>query len=268
VRRRAVDLARDQMAKDGEGQLPTFSGNHANVNTRNFILIVFPLLAAVVIAYGILQRGAVLESQHPSVTDHEQGLSAALNDALHRLTREVETYQAANVKQLQHTQAEQQRLRASLAEVVNRLAALEATIAVQGAGDNIESATAGTAASRDGGKAAPKQVSEAELGQWLDETLHASGGDAQLTTRALEQALSGVTKLPGVSLEDMQCEQRFCRATFFAGHGEAPKVEELFGEPPFMTEMFTIPGANGRVLVYFTQPGVTLEDIRRANQKL
>lgn len=66
----------------------------------------------------------------------------------------------------------------------------------------------------------------------------------------------------------MQCEQRFCCATFFAEHGEAPRVEELFGEPPFMTEMFTIPGANGRVLVYFTQPGVTLEDIRRANQKL
>lgn len=238
------------------------------MNTRNAILIVFSLLAAVSIAFAILQSGAGLDSQRPSLTHDEQEPRAALSEALHRLAREVATYQAANLTQLQQTRAEQQQLSASLAQVVDRLGVLEATITAHSAIGNTEGAAAEPSASRDDEKSAPKQVSEAELGQRLDETLLASGGDAQLTTRALEQALSGVTRLPGVSLEDMQCERRFCRATFFAETGETPRVEALFGEPPFMTEMFTIPGANGRVQVYFTQPGVTLEEIRRANRKL
>ena len=96
----------------------------------------------------------------------------------------------------------------------------------------------------------------------MDEALSVSGADTHLTAQATEQAATSLTKTPGVNLESMQCDPRFCRATFASRAGRAPNIGDLFGEPPFVTEGFTVTEADGRVSVYFTQPGVTLADVR------
>ena len=60
----------------------------------------------------------------------------------------------------------------------------------------------------------------------------------------------------------MQCGDSFCRATFTHLGGEVPDIGVLFGEPPFVTEGFTVERPDGRVMLYFTQPGESLEQFR------
>jgi hypothetical protein len=60
----------------------------------------------------------------------------------------------------------------------------------------------------------------------------------------------------------MQCGESFCRATFAHENGEQPDIQGLFGEPPFVNEGFTIHEPDGRVTLYFTRPGESLEKLR------
>ena len=71
------------------------------------------------------------------------------------------------------------------------------------------------------------------------------------------------TNRPDIKLEDMQCRDDFCRATFADKNGEQPPIHELFGKPPFLNEGFTVEESDGRVSVYFTRPGVSLKDAGR-----
>lgn len=87
-----------------------------------------------------------------------------------------------------------------------------------------------------------------------------------MTAQATEQAVISTGKTPGINLEDMQCDQRFCRAAFTNTNGRVPDVQPLLGEPPFVTEGFTIIEPDGRVVLYFTQPGVSLAALRNEAQ--
>jgi hypothetical protein len=60
----------------------------------------------------------------------------------------------------------------------------------------------------------------------------------------------------------MQCDEKFCRAIFTKTNGKEPDIQALYGEPPFLTEGFTLNDADGRISLYFTQPGVTLAELR------
>ena len=96
----------------------------------------------------------------------------------------------------------------------------------------------------------------------MDETLRVGNIDRDSTALAIEQAGKSIAEVPGVNLEDMQCGERFCRATFVHEKGEQPVIEALFGQPPFVTEGFAINEADGRVSVYFTRPGTSLNGLR------
>lgn len=106
------------------------------------------------------------------------------------------------------------------------------------------------------------KMSGKQLGQWMSNNLALGSLDEKASTQAMEQALASVANLPKVNLDDMQCDTRFCRATFSHRDGIAPEIGEIFGQPPFLTEGFTINEADGRVALFFTQPGVSLEDVR------
>ena len=96
----------------------------------------------------------------------------------------------------------------------------------------------------------------------MDEVLRV-GFDRASTKVATDQAAKSLAKVPGVKLEDMQCGKGFCRATFAHKSGERPDIGELLGEPPFVSEGFTIEEPDGSVVFYFTGPGESLKKLRR-----
>ncbi len=96
----------------------------------------------------------------------------------------------------------------------------------------------------------------------MDEFLLTGHWDAELTTLAIEQTNSSLSDLEDIQLIDLQCGNRFCAAHFEQDGHESSTVAALFGQPPFMSEGFTVDGADGRVSIYFTQPGVTISALR------
>jgi hypothetical protein len=73
---------------------------------------------------------------------------------------------------------------------------------------------------------------------------------------------TSLAQVPGFNLADMQCGERFCRASFFSDNGKSPNMAELFGASSFIESGFTISEPDGRVRVYFTQPGQSLSELR------
>ncbi len=103
-------------------------------------------------------------------------------------------------------------------------------------------------------------IIEADLGNWMDTSLTES--DATATSLAFEQAAETFSENPALNLDGMECAERFCRATITINNDDPEALRNLFGQPPFMNEGFTIHDADGRVQVYFTQPGVSIGDLR------
>jgi len=49
-------------------------------------------------------------------------------------------------------------------------------------------------------------------------------------------------------------------------NGNDIAAEDMFGQPPFVTEGFTLEEPDGRVLFYFSQPGESIVDLRKELQ--
>ena len=116
-------------------------------------------------------------------------------------------------------------------------------------------------------KAKAKKLSESDLGHWMDAILDTGDFDRDATKLTLAQMGTSLAEVPGVNLADMQCGARFCRASFVADNGKSPNVSQLIGASPFIESGFTIKEPDGRVRVYFTQPGESLSDLRSEAQE-
>jgi hypothetical protein len=104
------------------------------------------------------------------------------------------------------------------------------------------------------------KVSEAELGQWMDENLGVLNTERMNQSKAeFERALDS---LPGINLEDLDCGDQFCRATFARDDGVVPVISELAGIPSIVSEGFTITQPDGSLMFYFTPPGGKLNELR------
>jgi len=114
----------------------------------------------------------------------------------------------------------------------------------------------------DTGNAEPKKVTETELSHWMDDTLTLEEPDKESTRATAKLAEESLAKVPGVYLDDMQCTDGFCRATFANEEGESPEIGDLFGEPLFESEGFTVNQPDGRVVLYFTRAGESLDNLR------
>lgn len=148
-----------------------------------------------------------------------------------------------------------------LADLDTRLRSVE-TRAGEQTSDSAEQGTDTAVRNSGAGKPELAELSESDFGHWMDQTLRVGSFDRGATELAIEQAGKSVAKLPGVKVEDMHCDERFCRATFAHENGEPPAIQDLFGEPPFVTDGFTIDEADGRVSLYFGRPGEPLEELR------
>ena len=113
----------------------------------------------------------------------------------------------------------------------------------------------------------PQKLSEGDLGQWMDKILDTGDFDRDATKSLTEQMAMSLTEVPGLTLTDLQCGERFCRAGFGAANGQAPNMSQLIGASPFIESGFTVTEPDGRVRFYFTQPGESLSDLRSEAQE-
>ena len=116
-------------------------------------------------------------------------------------------------------------------------------------------------------KAKAKKLSEGDFGHWLDVALDTGGFDRDVTRLIMEQMKTNLAEAPGLNLADLQCGARFCRASFVHENGKPPNISQLIGASPFIDSGFTINEPDGRVRVYFTQPGQSLSELRSEAHK-
>lgn len=232
---------------------------------RTIVILTVIGTTTAALAYNFMREDSVVEQLQakapPTATTSDLQLQERLDELASALARHEQTSQ----ERLQEAQSQNTRLNRTLADLDTRLRSVEAgargqTTSTVGS-DSDEQAT--DESNSEGGKARSRKVTEADLGHWMDETLRVGTFDQVATQLAIEQAGKSVAEAPGVILEDMQCGERFCRATFADQNGERPAIERLFGAPPFSTEGFTINETDGRVSLYFTRPGETIEGFRR-----
>jgi hypothetical protein len=164
----------------------------------------------------------------------------------------------------QPTNPEQQRLtrmHEKIADLEARLRSLEATTREQ-ATDPTGSRSDEPDADKDAEKAKAKKFSEDDFGQWLDDALDTGDFDRDATRVTREEMATSLAAVPGINLADLQCGDRFCRASFVSDNGEPPNIAQLIGASPFIESGFTLNEPDGGVRVYFTQPGQSLGELR------
>lgn len=116
-------------------------------------------------------------------------------------------------------------------------------------------------------KAKTKKLSEGDLGHWMDKALDTGDFDRDTTKLIMEQMATSLAEVPDINLTDMQCGERFCRASFVSDNGKTPNIAQLIGASPFIDSGFTINEPDGHVRVYFTQPGQSLSELRSEAQE-
>jgi hypothetical protein len=234
---------------------------------RTIVILTVMAITTATLAYNFMREDTVAEQ--PQAVTSQTGATSGLEveDRLDELASALRRFQQTNQEQLQRAELQQARLNRMLAELHTRLRSVETRAGEQTthavASDSAEQGTdTAVPNSGDAGKRESAQISEADVGHSMDETLRVGYFDRDATELAMEQAGKSVAKVPGVKVEDMQCGERFCRATFAHENGEPPAIQDLFGEPPFVTDGFTINEADGRVSLYFARPGESLEELR------
>lgn len=252
---------------------------------RTITILAFTLAVtiATVLAFSLMREDAVPEQPQAITSSTVATSDLNIQDKLDELASVLRRYQQTNQNQLQQTELELARLNKRLADFDTRLRSLETTGVEQfteaAESNSFEQFTesaetnsveqASDLAVSDSGARNPesRKVSEADLRQWMDETLLVEKWDREATELAIEQAERSLAKVPGVNLEDMQCGDGFCRATFNHENGKQPNIRGLFGEPPFVNAGFTTHEADGSVSLYFIEPGMSLRDFQSEAQE-
>jgi hypothetical protein len=222
-----------------------------------------PILTVIAIAstgaaYYFLRDNALprqVEAAKPSISS-----TASLN-VKNTPLRDERRDQAANLEQQRLTLMNEK-----IADLEARLQSMEATASEQ-AQDQPVSRPDEPEANNGTEKAKTKKLSEADFGHWLDEALDTGDFDRDATRLTMEEMETSLAQVPGLNLADLQCGERFCRASFVSENGKPPKITEVIGASPFIESGFTINEPDGGVRVYFTQPGQSLSELRSEAQE-
>lgn len=207
-----------------------------------FVLIGATAVLAVM-GYEFLKAEEAPRPRHVAALSAEPSAKGALpSDLLEKLVRESRA--TAN-------SGRQADVSGKLAELDTRLRNVESSKDVEAA----------TTEADDQKAARDRKVSEAELASWLDDGLH-EGWDRNRTNLTGAEIEKGLVQTPEIKLEELDCDARVCRASFSQENGERPAAPSLYGLLPFAQEGFTIEEPDGRVKVYFTEKGASLNDLR------
>jgi hypothetical protein len=158
------------------------------------------------------------------------------------------------------------RLTERIATLEVRLRDLEETASAP-ATDPTGSSPDTPAANQGSQEAKAKRLSEGDFGQWLDDALATGAFDRDATRVTMEDMATSLAAVPGITLADLQCGHRFCRASVVSDNGKPPHIVHLMGASPFIEAGFTVNEPDGGVRVYFTQPGQSLNELRSEAQE-
>ncbi len=107
------------------------------------------------------------------------------------------------------------------------------------------------------------ELTENGFADWLEKSMEINAGDAEMAKATSNQVASAVSvKLPGVNLDGLHCGEGYCRAILSHASGGKVEATKLFGEPPFMGQGFTVEDPDGRTLLYFTDAGKDLSELK------
>lgn len=183
-----------------------------------------------------------------------------VQDKLDQLVNAFQKFQKTHQEQQRHIQSEQTRLSNMLVDMKNKLEPMETTEA-----ESIENKPISR---KDTETAKLRKVAEKNFHHWMNETLQNETWNLDATSQINEQVSKTLTtEFPDVSLDDMQCSDRFCRATLSHESGELPDISTLVGKPPFTNDIFTVYEENGSLALFFTGPGETLTDLQSDAQQ-
>jgi len=237
---------------------------------RTIVILTVMAATTAVLAYNFMREDTATEQPQAATSQKGATSGVEVQDRLDELANALRRFQQTNQEQLQRTELQQAGLNRMLADLDTRLRSVETRAGEQTthavASDSAEQGTDTAVPDSGAGKPESTNISEADFGHWMDETLSVGNFDKDATELAIEEAGKSIAKAPGVKLEGMQCGERFCSATFAHENGEPPAIQDLFGEPPFVTDGFTINEADGRVSLYFARPGESLEELRSEAQ--
>jgi hypothetical protein len=234
---------------------------HAGFAMRTIIIGTVLLIAVGVLGYSLVPDDTASESSQ--ATSPQSGATSAvdIHGKLDELASALQSDRQSAQDQWSRIQSQQARLQRMLADFERRLRTVEATAAAP----TTDAALSGSATEGmdiDAGQVETEDVSEVDLSRWMDEILRVEYVKQDSTELATEQVLNSLETMPGVLLDAMQCGESFCRATFAHENGGQPDIDALFGGPPFEGESFTVHDPDGRVTLYFTVSGGSLEAFR------
>ncbi|TQV71849.1 hypothetical protein FKG94_19600 [Exilibacterium tricleocarpae] len=187
-----------------------------------------------------------------------------LNSKMDDLSDSLRGLQQANQRQLDKVRAEKNSLIDLVKALEARVAAVETggKTSARGSGDTGDDAhIKAETENLSGHTGAVATVTEVDLRHWMDDLIAMNYVDVEYSQRALSEVTETLERLPGVSVEAMQCGDGFCRAMFAQAGGEVPDISDVVGLPPFVGSGFTKPGDDGRLTVYFTDAGVSMREL-------
>jgi len=228
------------------------------MRTKPILIVTAIAIASTGAAYYFLRHNALprqVEAAKPSISS-----TSSLN-VKNTPIRDERRDQPANPEQRGLTLMNEK-----IADLEARLRYMEATASEQ-AQDQTVSRPDEPGANNGTEKTKAKKLSEADFGHWMDEVLDRGDFDRDATRLTMEQMETSLAEMPGINLADMQCGARFCRASFVPENGKPPNISQLIGASPFIDSGFTITEPDGRVRVYFTQPGQSLSELRGEAQE-
>jgi hypothetical protein len=215
-----------------------------------------------VLIYNVVSTDKSLNDSNMMLSTTNDNIESQYQNNFDQLITEFQNRQQSDRQQLKLALVQQTKLLKALKKIDARLDSLEVS------SEQLMSKTSKRENSENSGsnqanlskKTKALTMGEADLGNWMDTSLTES--DATATSIAFEQASETISENSAIDLDGIECAKRFCRATVSLKSDDPDAIRNLFGHPPFMTEGFTIHDADGRVQVYFTQPGVKLGDLR------
>jgi hypothetical protein len=228
------------------------------MRTNSILIVSAIVIASTSAAYYFLRDNTVskqVEAVKPSISS-----TSRLN---------VKNTPIRDERRDQPANPEQQRLtlmNEKIADLEARLRHMEAT-ASEPAQEQTVSGLDESDAHKGAEKAKAKKLSEADFGQWMDEALVTGEFNHNATRLTIDQMTTSLAEVPGINLADMQCGERFCRASFVSENGKSPNIAQLIGASSFIDAGFTITEPDGSVKVYFTQPGQSLSELRSEAQE-
>ncbi|MFW2373104.1 MAG: hypothetical protein ACN4GM_08275 [Gammaproteobacteria bacterium] len=233
---------------------------------RTNIFLAVSVITITLLAYNLMGKDDFTKQTQAMIPKVAIDSDLEVQEKLDKLTGILQNYQQISQEQFRLAKIEQDQLKNMLAKLEAKLATIESGVTEQTINDakldSTEQDSDIALSSNDEVNPQSTTISEVDLGHWIDESLDAGHWDWNLTTQAKEQAVNSLEELPGITLENMQCGDRFCRATLAHESGKQPEIGNLIGKPPFVNDGFTINEPDGRVSIYFAGNGISLNDLR------